>query len=112
VGKRRAGPARRDRSQLSATLAAQGKEAGFPCRAVVADCAYSTSDDWYFALREARLPYVVAHRPHRGTWARADQPHPDRRRTRPGRDRPRPSGRLGTGGAPLSRRAHRHLVGR
>nr|WP_151477625.1 transposase [Streptomyces albicerus] len=29
----------------------------------------------YFALREADLPYVVALKPHRGTWARADQPH-------------------------------------
>ncbi|MDH6440288.1 hypothetical protein M2158_008829 [Streptomyces sp. SAI-144] len=42
---------------------------------MVADCAYSTSDDWYLALREAGLPYVVALKPHRGTWARADQPH-------------------------------------
>src|SRR3954452_23949340 len=37
-----------------------GKAAGFGCRAVVADCAYSVSDDWYLALREAGLAYVVA----------------------------------------------------
>jgi hypothetical protein len=60
---------------LSAALAARGKEAGFACRAVVADCAYSVSDDWCFALREEGLTYVVALKPHRGTWARADQPH-------------------------------------
>jgi hypothetical protein len=42
---------------------------------VVADCAYSVSDDWYLALREAGLAYVVALKPHRGTWAPADQPH-------------------------------------
>ncbi|WP_405885475.1 transposase [Streptomyces sp. NBC_01136] len=39
-------------------------------RSVVADCAYSVSDDWYRALREAGLAYVVALKPHRGTWLR------------------------------------------
>ncbi|MEU9979595.1 transposase [Streptomyces sp. NPDC051014] len=68
-------PAFRTKPQLSAALAARGKAAGFGCRAVVADCAYSVSDDWYLALREAGLAYVVALKPHRGTWARADQPH-------------------------------------
>lgn len=71
----RADPGFRTKPQISAALAAQGKEAGFACRAVVADCAYSTSDDWYLALRDAELPYVVALKPHRGTWAPADQPH-------------------------------------
>ncbi|MFD8396590.1 transposase, partial [Streptomyces sp. NPDC059680] len=60
---------------LAAALGSRGKEAGFGCRAVVADCAYSVSDDWYLALREAGLAYVVALKPHRGTWSRADQPH-------------------------------------
>ncbi|WP_369392842.1 transposase [Streptomyces sp. CG1] len=68
-------PAFRTKPQLAAALAARGKEAGFGCRAVVADCAYSVSDDWYLALREAGLAYVVALKPHRGTWARGDQPH-------------------------------------
>ncbi|WP_254647682.1 transposase [Streptomyces sp. GbtcB6] len=54
---------------------ARGKAAGFGCRAVVADCAHSASDDWYLALREAGLAYVDAIKPHRGTWAPADQPH-------------------------------------
>ncbi|MEI5102968.1 IS701 family transposase [Streptomyces sp. PmtG] len=71
----RADPAFRTKPQISAALAVRGKDAGFACRAVVADCAYSTSDDWYLALREAGLPYVVALRPRRGTWARADEPH-------------------------------------
>ncbi|MFD5116660.1 transposase [Streptomyces sp. NPDC058391] len=62
----------RTKPQIAATLAARGKKAGFARRAVAADCAYSTSDDWYFALRAADLPYVVALRPHRGTWARDD----------------------------------------
>jgi hypothetical protein len=42
---------------------------------VVADCAYSTSDHWYAALGEDQLAYVVAIKPHCGTWAQADQPH-------------------------------------
>ncbi|MCX5336362.1 transposase [Streptomyces sp. NBC_00140] len=67
-------PAFRTKPQLAAALAARGKEAGFACRAVEADCAYATSDDWYLALREAGLPYVVALRPNRCTWARADEP--------------------------------------
>ncbi|MGW2864504.1 IS701 family transposase [Streptomyces sp. NPDC001205] len=71
----RADPGFRTKPQIAAALAARGKEAGFACRAVVADCAYSVSDNWYLALREARLPYVVHLKPHRGTWAPADQPH-------------------------------------
>ncbi|MDQ1073594.1 hypothetical protein QFZ32_009122 [Streptomyces canus] len=31
---------------------------------MVSNCAYSISDDWYLALREAVLAYVVALKPH------------------------------------------------
>ncbi|WP_184927064.1 IS701 family transposase [Streptomyces spectabilis] len=68
-------PGFRTKPQLAAALTAEGQQAGFPCRAVVADCAYSTSDDWYLALREARLAYLVHLKPHRGTWAPAHEPH-------------------------------------
>ncbi|MFJ2240351.1 hypothetical protein [Streptomyces sp. NPDC087859] len=44
---------------MAAALAVRGKEAGIGCRAVVADCAYSVSDDWYLALRAVGLAYVV-----------------------------------------------------
>ncbi|WP_372408842.1 IS701 family transposase [Streptomyces luteireticuli] len=71
----RSDPDFRTKPQLAAALAARGKAAGFGCRAVVADCAYSVSDDWYFALREAGLAYVVALKPRNGTWAPAHQPH-------------------------------------
>jgi SRSO17 transposase len=71
----RSDPAFRTKPQLAADLAARGKEAGFGCRAVVADCAYSVSDDWYFTLRDAGLAYVVALKRRNGTWALADQPH-------------------------------------
>ncbi|WP_405814085.1 transposase [Streptomyces sp. NBC_01390] len=53
----------RAKPQPAAALAARGKEAGFGCRAVVADCAYSVSDTWHLALREAGLAYVVALKP-------------------------------------------------
>ncbi|MER6958714.1 transposase [Streptomyces sp. NPDC000618] len=59
----RSDPAFRTKPQLAAALAARGKAAGFGCRAVVADCAYSVSDDWYLALREAGLAYVVVLKP-------------------------------------------------
>ncbi|MEU0212401.1 hypothetical protein ABZ258_40350 [Streptomyces canus] len=73
------------RVALSAALADRGKEAGFGCRAVIADCAHSVSDDWCLALREAGLTYVVALKPHRGTWA-SGRPaaHPHRGRPGPG----------------------------
>ncbi|WUV39570.1 transposase (plasmid) [Streptomyces sp. NBC_01483] len=71
----RSDPACRTKPQLAAALAARGKAAGFGCRAVVADCAYSVSDDWYRALREAGLAYVVALKPRNGVWVPADQPH-------------------------------------
>ena len=41
---------------------------------MVADYAYSVSDDWYLALCEADLAYAVALKPRRGTWAPAEQP--------------------------------------
>lgn len=63
----RSDPAFRTKPQLAAALEARGKEAGFGCRAVVADCAYSVSDTRYLALREAGLAYVVALKLHRGT---------------------------------------------
>nr|WP_260860091.1 hypothetical protein [Streptomyces cupreus] len=52
---------------MAADLAARGKEAGFGFRAVVADCAYSVSDDWYFTLCDAGLAYVVALKRRNGT---------------------------------------------
>ncbi|MEV4036295.1 transposase [Streptomyces umbrinus] len=71
----RSDPAFRTKPQLAAALAARGKEACFGCRVVVASCAYSVSDTWYLALREAGLAYVVALKSYPGTWARADEPH-------------------------------------
>nr|WP_234436339.1 transposase [Streptomyces sp. NRRL S-813] len=108
----RSDPAFCTKPQLAAALAARGKEAGFGCRAVVADCAYSVSDDWYLARHEVGLAYVVALKPQPGTWARADQPHPQRGSPRPGLEGCQASRRLAARGASLPRRAHRDLAGR
>ncbi|MFE2186052.1 transposase [Streptomyces sp. NPDC059455] len=68
-------PAFRTKPQPAAHLAARGKETGLGCRTVATDCAYSVSDTWYLALRQAGPAYMVALKPHHDTWAPADQPH-------------------------------------
>ena len=57
-------------------LARQAHEAGVPLRAVVADCGYGDSDEFRHALREAGLPFVMALKPHRGTWAPSEPATP------------------------------------
>ena len=52
--------------------------AGWSCcvfRAVVADSAYGDQDGFRAGLAQAGLPFVMALRPHRGTWARAADAH-------------------------------------
>src|SRR5438445_3148777 len=56
--------------QIGADLAARAEAAGFAFRAVVADSAYGDQDGFRAGLAEAGLPFVMALRPHRGTWAR------------------------------------------
>ncbi|MFI1338086.1 transposase [Streptomyces sp. NPDC020845] len=109
----RSDPAFRTKPQPAAHLAARGKEAGFGCRAVVADCAY---------LSQRRLvPRAPRGRPGlRGRPQAAQRylgpgrpvAHPHRGRPRPGLEGRQASRRLDTRGASLPRRAHRHLVGR
>jgi SRSO17 transposase len=109
----RSDPAFRTKPQLSAALAARGKEAGFGCRAVVADCAY---------LSQRRLVSRTARgRPGLRGGAQAAQrclgparpaAHPHRGRPRPDLARCQTSRRLDARGASLPRRAHRDLVGR
>jgi hypothetical protein len=48
---------------------------GIPFRAVVADCIYGESEAFEGPLWEAGLPYVVALKPSRGTWAPEEEPH-------------------------------------
>jgi hypothetical protein len=68
-------PAFRTKPQLAVELVDAAVAAGVPFRAVVADCAYGDSDAFLDALGGAGLPYVLALKPSRGTWAPIDQPH-------------------------------------
>src|SRR6266849_2663830 len=68
-------PAFRTKLQIGADLAVQAREAGFAFRAVVADSAYGDQDGFRAELAQAGLPFVMALRPRRGTWARAADAH-------------------------------------
>jgi DDE superfamily endonuclease len=64
-------PAFRTKPRLAAELARRAQQAGVAFRAVVADCAYGDNDAFRAELRAAGLPFVLALRPHRGSWAPA-----------------------------------------
>ena len=68
-------PAFRTKLQIGAGLAAQAKAAGFVFRAVAADSAYGDQDGFRGELREAGLPFVMALKPRRGTWAYGADAH-------------------------------------
>ncbi len=59
----------RTKPQLAVALARHAQEAGVMFRAVAADCAYGDNDALRTELRAAGLPFVLALRPHRGSWA-------------------------------------------
>jgi hypothetical protein len=62
-------PAFRTKLAIAAELAVRARDAGFAFRAVTADCAYGDQDGFRGELGEAGLPYVMALKPRRGTWA-------------------------------------------
>jgi len=62
-------PAFRTKLAIAAELAVRAKTAGLAFRAVAADCAYGDQDGFRSELSEAGLPFVMALKPHRGTWA-------------------------------------------
>jgi hypothetical protein len=68
-------PAFRTRLQIGADLAVRARAAGFAFRAVVADFAYGDQDGFRGGLSEAGLPFVMALKPRRGTWARGPDAH-------------------------------------
>ena len=68
-------PAFQTKLQIGAGLAVQAREAGFAFRAVVADCAYGDQDGFRGELAEAGLPFVMALKPRRGTWAYGPDAH-------------------------------------
>jgi hypothetical protein len=65
----------RTKLQIGVELAVAAREAGVAFRAVVADCAYGDQDGFRADLRAAGLPFVMALKPHRGTWAYGEQAH-------------------------------------
>ncbi len=62
-------PAFRTKLAIGADLAVRARDVGFSFRAVVADSAYGDQDGFRGELAEAGLPFVMALRPRRGTWA-------------------------------------------
>jgi SRSO17 transposase len=68
-------PGFRTKLKIGADLAVRARDAGFAFRAVVADSAYGDQDGFRGELAEAGLPFVMALRPHRGTWAREADAH-------------------------------------
>src|SRR6266852_458544 len=68
-------PAFRTKLAIGAGLAIRAREAGFMFRAVAADSAYGDQDGFRAELAGAGLPFVMALRPRRGTWARAVDAH-------------------------------------
>jgi hypothetical protein len=68
-------PAFRTKPQLAADLARRALGAPIPCATVVADCAYGDNDEFRVELRRTGLPYVMALKPHKGSWAREMDPH-------------------------------------
>ncbi|HEY8597482.1 MAG TPA: IS701 family transposase [Thermomicrobiales bacterium] len=68
-------PAFRAKPQLAVALIDAAVEAGFAFRAVVADCLYGEHPAVQTAPWDRAIPYVMALRAHRGSWAPADDPH-------------------------------------
>jgi SRSO17 transposase len=70
-----ADPAFRTKPQLAAALIEQAQGAEVPYRAIVADCFYGDHLGFVAVLETARLPYVLALKPSKGTWAPAEDAH-------------------------------------
>ena len=68
-------PAFRTKLQIGAGSARRAEAVGFVFRAVAADSAYGDQGGFRMELRRALLPFAMALKPHRGTWAYADQAH-------------------------------------
>src|SRR5882724_5859452 len=68
-------PAFRTKLAIGADLAIRARAAGFVFRAVAADSAYGDQDGFRGELAEAGLPFVMALKPRRGTWAYGADAH-------------------------------------
>jgi len=68
-------PGFRTKPQLAVELVQAARQAGIGFRAVVADCAYGDNPGFTQALTAVGVPFVLALKPRRGTWAPADAAH-------------------------------------
>jgi hypothetical protein len=68
-------PAFRTKPRLAVELVRAAQQAGVPFRAVVADCAYGDNPGFTDALGAAGVPFVLALKPRKGTWAPAEAAH-------------------------------------
>jgi DDE superfamily endonuclease len=60
---------------LAVELVQAAQQAGIGFRAVVADCAYGDNPGFTQALGAAGVPFVLALKPRKGTWAPAEAAH-------------------------------------
>jgi DDE superfamily endonuclease len=74
-GKGKNDPAFRTKLAIGADLAVRARDAGFVFRAVCADSAYGDQDGFRGELADAGLPFVMALKPRRGTWAYGADAH-------------------------------------
>ena len=68
-------PGFRTKPQLALELVQAAREAGIGFRAVVADCFYGDNPGFTETLGAAGVPFVLALKPRKGTWAPAEQAH-------------------------------------
>jgi hypothetical protein len=68
-------PGFRTKPQLAMELVQAAQQTGVPFRAVVADCFYGDNPGFTDALTAANIPFVLALKPRKGTWAPADHAH-------------------------------------
>jgi SRSO17 transposase len=68
-------PGFRTKPQLAVELVQAARTAKIPFRAVVADCFYGDNPGFTDALLAAKVPFVLALKPRKGTWAPAEAAH-------------------------------------
>jgi hypothetical protein len=68
-------PGFKTKPELAVELVEAAQQAGIGFRAVVADCAYGDNPGFTQTLGAARIPFVLALKPGKGTWAPAEAAH-------------------------------------
>jgi SRSO17 transposase len=68
-------PGFKTKPQLAVELVHAAREAGIGFRAVVADCFYGDNPGFTEAPTAAKVPFVLALKPRKGTWAPAEAAH-------------------------------------